>query len=352
MTVILTILAAVFVFGLVIFIHELGHFAVAKWCGIKVNEFSLGMGPKLIGFTRGETSYNLRLFPIGGFVSMEGEDEESDDERSFTKAAVWKRMLVIAAGAFMNLLLGYAVLFGITATDELIATRRVHSFYEGAVTEASGLKAGDEIVAVNGRKVIIADDLVYEIVRVSDYEADLTVIRDGETVELKDVRFEQRTYEDGSVGIVQDFIIVGEPTTFLGAVKYAGMWTVSTARQVFLTLVDLVSGRVPLNQLSGPVGIVSTISQAVSVSFTTLLRLLALITINLGIFNMLPVPALDGGKFLLYLVECITKKQLSTKVEAAITVAGFVLLFALMIFVTFSDVSKLVSGGIKCLAGF
>ncbi len=348
----MTILAAVFVFGMVIFIHELGHFATAKWCGVRVNEFSLGMGPKLFGFTRGETAYNLRLLPIGGFVSMEGEDEESDDERSFMRAAVWKRMIIIVAGAFMNLVLGYIVLFGLTASDDLIATRRIHSFYDGALTEASGLAAGDEIVAVNGRKIIIADDLVYEIVRISDFEADLTVIRDGETVELEGVKFGQQVYEDGSVGIVQDFIIVGEPTTFWGAVKYAGMWTVSTARQVFLTLVDLVTGRVPINRLSGPVGIVSTISRAVSMDFSMVLRLLAIITVNLGVFNMLPIPALDGGKFVLYLAEGITKRQMSKKVEAAITAAGFLLLFGLMIYVTFSDVSKLVSGGIKCLAGF
>ena len=341
----LTILAAVFVFGIVIFIHELGHFVVAKRSGVKVNEFSLGMGPRLIGFVRGETSYNLRVLPIGGFVSMEGEDEESEDERSFSRAPVGKRMLIIVAGAVMNLLLGFVVLVGLTASDELIATRRIHSFYEGATTEASGLMVNDEIIAVNGRKVFIPDDLVYEFVRVQDFTADITVLRDGKTVEVLDVKFQQKVYEDGSSGIVQDFVIVGEENNVWQTLRYAGLWTVSMARQVFLTLIDLIAGRVPINQLSGPVGIVTTISKAVTMDFATVLHLLALITINLGVFNMLPIPALDGGKFLLYLAEAVTRRRINQKLETAITVVGFALLFGLMIFVTFSDVTRLVTGG-------
>ncbi len=338
---ILTILAAIFVFGLVIFVHELGHFMVAKWCKVKVNEFSLGMGPKIAGFTKGETDYSLRLLPIGGFVMMEGEEEDSEDERSFSRAPAWKKISIICAGAVMNLLLGYIVLFGLTVSDELIATRTIHSFYEGSTTDASGLMVGDEIIAVNGRKIFIPDDLVYEIVRVQNYSSDITVLREGKEVDIN-VQFQQTTYEDGSVGIVQDFIIVGTPTNFFGALKYSALWTVSVARQVFLTLFDLVAGRVPLNQLSGPIGIVGTISQAVAMDFTVVLRLLAIITVNLGVFNMLPFPALDGGKFIIYLFEGITKRKMNRKLETVITVAGLAVLFGFMIIVTFSDISKLV----------
>ena len=165
MTVLLTILAAIVVFGTVILVHESGHFFTAKLCGVKVNEFALGMGPKLVGFGKKETKYSLRLLPIGGYVSMEGEDEVSDDPRSFSKAAVWKRILIVVAGAVMNLILGFLVLCLAVGCDEVITSRTVSGFYENASTQATGLEVGDTILSVNGRKCYIANDILYEFAR-------------------------------------------------------------------------------------------------------------------------------------------------------------------------------------------
>ena len=345
LSVILTVLASVFVFGVVILIHEAGHFGIAKLNNIKVNEFSIGMGPRLCGFAKGETEYNLRALPIGGYVSMEGEDEESDDDRSFMKAPPLRRMGIIVAGAVMNFILGFIILFCLTLNEDLVATRTIHSFTEDSVTQGSGLMVGDEIVAVNGRRIYIADDLIYEIVRVQNFTADVTVIRNGEKIQVEDVKFPKQIYEDGTVGIRQDFVIVGEDNNIWRSFSYAGIWALSLSRQVFLSLVDLVAGRVAINQMSGPVGIISTINKAINVSFSTLMYLMAIITINLGVVNMLPFPALDGGKFLIYLIESITGFKLNKNVELIITIIGFILLFGFMIFITFNDVSRLFTGG-------
>lgn len=344
MTIIWTILAAVLIFSVVILVHESGHFITAKLCGIKVNEFALGMGPKLVSFGKKETKYSLRLLPIGGFVSMEGEDEESSDPRSFQKAAVWKRIIVITAGAFMNLLLGFLVLLVTVCGDEAITSRTVSGFYENASTQATGLQVGDTILSVNGRKCYIADDILYEFARINGGTAQMVVLRDGRQVTLPAVTFETYTAEDGSNQIVVDFTVLPIEKNFGSVLKEGANWTISYARLIFLSLVDLVTGRVAINNLSGPVGIVSTIASVVSYGFRPVLLLLALITINLGIFNLLPLPALDGGKLLLLLVEAVRRKPLAEKYELIINAAGFVLLMLLMVFVTFNDILRLVKG--------
>ena len=182
--VVVTILTVIVVFCLLIISHEFGHFIAAKACGVYVEDFSLGMGPKLLQFRGKETTYCLRLLPIGGYVSMEGEDEESEDERSFSKAKVWKRFLVVAAGAVMNMLLGFIVLVFLVSQQSAITSRTVSQFAENAASQASGLQIGDEILAVNGRRCFIADDLVYELARTQDATASMTVLRNGEKVEL------------------------------------------------------------------------------------------------------------------------------------------------------------------------
>ena len=343
MTTVITIISALIIYGLVITIHEFGHFITAKISGIRVNEFSIGMGPKLFSRQKGETQYSLRAFPIGGFVSMEGEDEDSDDERSFNKAPVGNRILVSVAGAAMNLLLGFVVMLIFTCSEDVISSRTIYGFQvENSVTEASGLQAEDTILAINGRRMYCSDDISYELLRVENVSADMTVLRDGKKVELEDVRFEQTTYEDGSSGIVVDFIVYGVRKSFSNVIRYAFLSSVSLGRQVFISLIDLITGRAAINQLSGPVGIISVISTVASYrSIKTMLRLLALITINLGIFNLLPVPALDGGRLFLLLFEAITKKRLDTKYEAIVNIVGFVLLMGLMLFVTYNDITRL-----------
>ncbi len=286
----ITVLASVFVFGIVIFIHELGHFLTAKFSGIQVNEFALGMGPTLSSFTRGGTKYGLRLFPIGGFVSMEGEDEESEEAGSFTKAPVGNRILVTVAGAVMNLLLGFVVLVCVVCSQQLISTRTVAEFYEGSSTQQSGLQVGDTIVAVNGRRCFIANDIIYEFARTQQGQADLTVLRDGKRVQLDNVVFD--TYEENGVNqLVIDFKVLGEKKTVGSVLKEAGNWTLSLGRMVVLSLTDLITGRIAVNNL---------------------------------------------------IIEAIRRKPISQKYEIAINAAGFILLIGLMIFATFNDITKLI----------
>ena len=341
----ITGVASLFVFGTVIFIHELGHFLTAKYSKIRVNEFALGMGPTLFSFTKNETKYGLRLFPIGGFVSMEGEDEESDAAGSFTKAPVSNRILVTVAGAVMNLVLGFLVLLLVVAMQPHIISRTVAEFYPDASTAKYGLKEGDTILAVNGRRCYIANDVSYEFARTQNGTADLTVLRDGAKVELPGVVFNTmpgNALTGGATQLVIDLKVYPTNKTVLSVLQEAGNWTLSLARMVVLSLIDLVTGRVAINNLSGPVGIVSAIGQASSLGFDSLLLLLALISINLGIFNLLPLPALDGGRLVFLILEGIRKKPINPKYEIAINASGFILLIALMLFVTFNDITRLI----------
>ena len=342
MNFIINTLASVFVFSVVIFIHELGHFLVAKKSGIKVNEFSIGMGPRLFSFTKGETDYSVRALPIGGFVAMEGEDEESDAEGSFSKAPVANRIAVVVAGAVMNIILGFAVLVFLTSQEEVITSRTIYNFHEGAMTQQTGLQVDDEIIAVNGRRCYIANDIIYEFARTQNGTADFTVRRDGKITELKDVTFETYTDEDGYKQMVIDFYVYPVEKTPVTVIREAVHWTMSLARTIFLSLVDMVTGRVAMNQISGPVGIVTVISEAASVGLKPLLNILALITINLGVFNLVPFPALDGGRLVFLLIELFRGKPINPKYEIWVNAAGMIVLLAFMALVTFSDVTKLI----------
>ena len=337
----MSIIASVLVFSVVIIIHELGHFIMAKKNGIKVNEFSIGMGPQLIGYTKDETLYALRLFPIGGYVAMEGEDEESDRADSFSSASVQGRISVVVAGAIMNMILGFVVLCVLTVRQDAITSRTVSGFYEGAMTQQTGLMVGDEIVAINGRKCYIANDIIYEFARTQDGTADFTVIRNGEKIQLDNVTFETYTDDAGNKQMVIDFTVLPITKTVVSVVKEAFNWTISIARLVFLSLVDLVTGNVAINQMSGPVGIVSVVSDAVSIGIDPVLNILAMITINLGVFNLLPFPALDGGRLVFLLIELIAGKPVPQKYEFAVNGIGMLLLLGFMAFVTFSDITKL-----------
>ncbi|MBQ7007159.1 MAG: RIP metalloprotease RseP [Oscillospiraceae bacterium] len=341
MSFIIQALATIIVFGLVIFIHEFGHFVVAKLSGIKVNEFSLGMGPRVFGFKKGETDYSLRALPIGGFVAMEGEDEESDAENAFNKAPVQSRIAVVVAGAVMNLVLGFVVLVFLTSQQSAITSRTISMFHDGATTQQSGLKVDDEIIAVNGRRCYVANDLIYEFARTQNGVADLTVRRNGEIVKLNDVEFETYTDEDGIKQMVIDFYVYPQEKTFSSVINEAAKWTVSLARMVFLSLVDLVTGNVAINQMSGPVGIVTVISEAASMGLNNVLMILAMITINLGIFNLVPFPALDGGRLLFLLIELLRGKPINQKYEIIVNTAGMFMLLTFMAFVTFSDITRL-----------
>ena len=386
MSFIITLLAAVFVFSAVIAIHEFGHFAVAKLCGVQVNEFSIGMGPVLLKKMHHGTQYSLRALPVGGFVALEGEEspesqqaegeERSDLEeqplsqrsgadgspdggaskeeelsqptgKPLNEAPVWQRALIMAAGACMNFLLGFVVMaIVLTAQNEPITSRVIYAVEDGALCGQTGLEAGDKVLAVNGRRCFVANDMLYELMRPEDYSASFTVLRDGKKVELPCVQFDTWQDEDGETHMSLGFTVYGIRKTPVNVIKEAWNSVLYYGRIIFTSLMDLLRGRESINDLSGPVGIVTAIGQAASYGWQDLLELLALITVNVGIFNLLPFPALDGGKVVFLLIEGVTGHAVPEKIQSGLTLAAFALLFALMIFATYNDIVRLVTGAI------
>ena len=366
MSFLITLIAALFVFSAVIAIHEFGHFTVAKLCGIQVNEFSIGMGPAIWKKIHKGTQYSLRALPVGGYVALEGEESPESQQaeaaredpalenpippeqrtgKSLNEAPVWQRMLVMAAGAFMNFVLGFVVLLIlILAQEGPITSKTIYAIQDGALCGQTGLQAGDEVVAVNGRRCFVANDMIYELVRTEQYRADFTVKRNGQTVELPDVQFDTWQDEDGQTHMSLGFTVYGIEKTPLSVLKEAGNSVLYYGRIVFTSLLDLLKGRESINNLSGPVGIVSAIGQAASYGWKDLLQLLVLITINLGIFNLLPFPALDGGKVVFLLIEGVTGHAVPEKIQSGLIVAAFALLFGLMIFATYNDILRLITG--------
>lgn len=334
-----TILITILIFAVIIFIHECGHFFAAKLCKVRVNEFALGMGPTLFHFGKGETRYALRLFPIGGFVSMEGEDGGSGDPRAFCNQKVWKRILIVCAGAFMNLVLGFIIVLLMTIPSERLPSMTVAQFYENASTEATGLQAGDEILRVNGRSIWVDSDLIYTLSSDEDGVVDMVVRRDGQKVELSDVAF---TIEDGT--LVIDFMVQGVPTNLPNVLSYAFRKTASIGRLVWIAVGQLITGQSSINELSGPIGTAQAIGEAASAGLSTVLTLFAFITINVGIFNILPLPALDGGRLLFLLFELVTRRRIKPEHEAYVHFVGFILLILLIIFVSYHDIVNLIRG--------
>ena len=393
MSFIVTFIAAVFVFSAVIAIHEFGHFMVAKLCGVQVNEFSIGMGPVLCKRVRKGTQYSIRALPVGGFVALEGEEspeskqaEEnlsvvsddsspsrgakadagkpdlpplsgevaeptgSDGEFSpsgipLNEAPVWQRALIMLAGAGMNFVLGFVVMaILITAQSEPITSKVLYQVEENALCGQTGLQAGDKILAVNGRRCFVANDILYELMRTEDYTADFTVLRDGKKVELPGVQFDTWQDDKGETHMNLGFTVYGIKKTPLNVLKEAGNSVLYYGRIIFASLSDLLRGRESINDLSGPVGIVTAIGQAASYGWQDLLELLALITVNVGIFNLLPFPALDGGKVVFLLIEGVTGHAVPEKIQSGLIVAAFALLFGLMIFATYNDILRLITG--------
>lgn len=340
-----TIIIAVLVFGLIVIIHEGGHFTVAKLCKIKVNEFSIGMGPKILSRKKGETAYSLRLLPIGGFVSMEGEDAESDDPNAFFKKPVYQRIAVVVAGAIMNIVLGFAVIVIATCLNGDIATRTVHSFrIDNAPSKLSGLAVGDEIININGRHIFTDSDIKYELLNDSDGIFEMTVKRNGEKVKLNNVQLKIAKNDDGTQKLEVDFYIDQESKNIFNTIGYSACETVSTARLIYISLFDMLTGKYGINDLSGPVGVVGAIGEVTSYGVPSLLYFIALITINIGIFNLLPLPALDGGRLIFLIIEAIRRKPINPKYEGMVHAIGLLLLLALMLFVSINDIFKIFKG--------
>lgn len=338
-------LVAVLVMFSAIVIHEFGHFLLAKINGIRVNEFAVGFGPKLIHKKIGETEYAWRLIPFGGFCAMEGEDEESDDPRAFGNRPAWRRLSVVLAGGIFNLLLGLILAVCLVAPQERFATTRVAEFEENAVSCQYGLEEGDLIQKANGRRIFTTYDLSYVLSTDEDGVLDLDVKRNGETLHLDDVQFALDEAEDGRRYIHLDFYVYGEDRTVLSVIKNSVLTTLSYGRIVYMSLFDLLSGRFGLNDMSGPVGITAAIGSAAKQSLQDVLYFACLITVNLGLINLLPLPALDGGRSVFLLLEMIRRKPVPAKYEGLVHSIGFALLIALIVWISFHDITRLFAAG-------
>ncbi|MBQ6152257.1 MAG: RIP metalloprotease RseP [Ruminococcus sp.] len=446
-TTILLILIAVLLFEMIIFFHELGHFITAKKSGVKVNEFALGMGPKIFSFVKGETTYSLRAFPIGGFCAMEGEDEESNNPRSFNNAKIWKRMIIIIAGAFMNIVFGLILMFVTVIPQDAYASTQVSQFVPYSFSAVSGLQQGDKIVNINGYAINTSTDFsfalytlpvtevdgteltiykedcayelytyladyaqeqpddetfakVYEVMlngqqaiaatqskdeayqamctnldemaqtaskeKLSEYpqieeretrqrfRTDMSVIRDGERVDLKGVDFFTGKKEgEDKPTLSIDFYVEPIEKTFGSVISQTFGQTVSVVRMVWGSLIGLLKGQFGLNELSGPIGIASALTEVAGeamktsgfgTAVSTIVYVMMVISVNLGIINMLPFPALDGGRFLMLLIEWIFRKPVPRKVEKVINAVGLVLLLGLSAVIAVKDVFKLFTG--------
>lgn len=446
LTTIALILIGVLLFELIIFIHEFGHFITAKKSGIKVNEFSLGMGPKIFSFGKGETKYSLRIFPIGGFCSMEGEDEESPEPRAFNNAKVWKRMIVIIAGAVMNIILGFVLMFVVVVQQDAYSSTEVQSFPATSFSSCTGLQSGDVIKEINGYGISTSMDFNYpistaelktvdgstleiykedcgnnlynmavssvqdknnklsdeqvskvnellskstnEIVKakskedaysiyenyykeindacgIKDYKvekiveketrkrytADILVERNGEEKLLKNVQFFTYTTKDNSDPQVSiDFYVKPIEKTFGSVISQTFKQTISTCKMIYASLGGLLTGKFGLKDMSGPIGIASAVTTVASESLSSgfmsavnsIIYVMMIITVNLGLFNMLPFPALDGGRFVFLIIEVIRGKSVPRKVEAIVNGIGMGLLILLMILITANDIFKLI----------
>ncbi len=414
------IILAVLFFGLIIIIHEFGHFIFAKIFGVKVNEFAIGMGPTILKKQGKETKYALRLFPIGGFVSMEGEDEKSEDKNAFCNKKLWQRIIIVVAGATFNIILGIIVCCFLVGSDDYVGTNYILQFHETAVSNSeNGLRENDKILKIDGKHVFSDYDISFLMQRNNTGKYSFVVERDGVKTELPEVNFAVRTggnfsydknlqisglsanmkrakLEEGDkilkingkdiknqqelanevssdkdhkidfvvlrnqgeveVNDVQlatvtvfDFVILGQEKNFFNVVGGGFKYALSMSRLVYLSLFDLIRGNYGLNDLAGPIGTVSVITDVAeesvkSADISGLLMIMALITINIGLFNLLPIPALDGGRLFFMIVELIFRKPIAPKYENWIHAAGMVLLLAFMAIIAASDIWKLVSG--------
>ena len=381
----LTILVALIIFGVIIMVHELGHFIMAKLMGVKVNEFSMGMGPKLFQFGKGETKYTLRAFPVGGFCAMEGEDSagagevelpgragESEaeeiqaeevlaqavpDPRAFNPKKVWRRILIVVAGPIMNLILGFLLLlayFGVCFVPNAdgnvyFAYTTISSLQEGASSE-DGLQTGDTILKLDGKTIFTDRDLVMVLSSADDDVFDIVVGREvngkKEKVTLSQVPFQW--FDSDKRGYT--FTVLPVEQTLGSVITQSAKMECTVSVMIWRSLGDMLTGKYGLRDLSGPVGTVDAIGDTVSGAIAeehwqdglgNVLLMVVLITVNVGIFNLLPIPALDGGRLLFLIWEGISRKPVPPKYEGMIHAIGLLLLLLLIVVVTFSDIMKL-----------
>ena len=382
---ILYLLLTLVLLSIMVVIHELGHFLFARLFKVRILEFSIGMGPALYTTKKkkknnesdfeiasslhhdgeeatdqiekseasaelsdddGKTAFSVRALPIGGYVSMAGEDDFSDDPNAFHKKPVWQRLIITVAGPIMNILLGFICMFSLVTMECVqtgyLASNTIHSFHETAVSNTGDepLMAGDKIIKVDGVPVHTGNEVVYEIMN-SGYEPiDIVVIRNGEKITLHGVKFPTQASNGATFGSY-DFAVYGEKADFGSLIKHSFFRSGSTVKVIIDSLKDLIGGRYGAEAVSGPVGMADAVGQATKSGAYSLLYLFALITMNLGVFNLLPFPALDGGRIIFLLIEMIIRRPVKKEIEQAVNTAGIMLLFALMILITFKDIVNL-----------
>ena len=344
----MSIVIAILIFAAIILFHEFGHFIVAKKCDVKVNEFCLGFGPKIVGFKKGETEYILRLLPLGGACVMEGEEEDTDDDRSFQKKPLWQKALIVAAGPLFNFLLAYilsVIMIGVMGFD----APQVSKVMPDYPAEEAGLQAGDEIKAVGNYRVYFFNEVSLYLYFHSSQDIKVTYVRDGkeyQTVMTPQYDEESGRYLFGIYGPVGY-----KKVNVLGALGYGAAevrYQIYTAME---SVKFLFTGRVKLKDMAGPVGIVKSIGDTYTESVSSgalyvvmnLFGMTILLSANLGVMNLIPIPALDGGRLLFFLIEAITRKKIPQKVEAYVNFAGFAALMALMLVIMVSDIYKIVA---------
>ncbi|MCX7715134.1 MAG: site-2 protease family protein [Clostridia bacterium] len=378
-----TAIVTVIIFLMLISIHEFGHFIAAKSVGIKVLEFAVGMGPAIWKKQKGETLYSVRVLPIGGYCKMEGEDEESDDERAYSSQSLWKRMIVVVAGAVLNLVLGFAIFIGIVANAPYLNTNTVESVVPNSYLEQAGVQKGDKIVKINGKTVSFYQDIaLYTSTFKKDIPVELTVRRSNEVLHFSVRPTLQKTtykYTDDGVeyieeinGVVENgfqpygedglqkdeskigtqeeserlligFVPMKKSVTVWNVAPEAFRYTKFVVKLVYQAFFKMVTGSVSINQMSGPVGIVSEVNNAVKSGWMYVWNLVALLTINLGVFNLLPLPALDGGRLFFMLIEAVRRKPIPPEKEGMIHAIGLVCLLIFMAFISYHDIMRLFS---------
>lgn len=329
------IIMAILGFSLLVIVHELGHFVMAKVNGIKVEEFSIGMGPEVFSHKGKETQYSLRLLPIGGFVKMMGEEEVVEDERSFSSKSPLRRISVILAGAFMNIVFAILI-FAIYFSNIGFSKNIVDTVIDNSPAQEVGLQSGDKITEINGSKVRTTDDILIEVQLSKGNPLNLVVDRDGKTMDLEVVPKQDEATGSYYMGFYYKRVTA---PTIGESLKYTYNYTISMVKQTYKSLQLLVTGKLNLKtDVGGPVTIIRMSGEAAKSGIETLAYFLGVISINLAVFNLLPFPALDGGWAIILLIELITRRKVPDKVVGAINYVGFMVLMGLMVVVTLKDI--------------
>ncbi|MBR5536226.1 MAG: site-2 protease family protein [Clostridia bacterium] len=337
-----SIIVTIIAFGIMVMLHELGHFAMAKKFGVTIHEFSIGMGPLIFKWGKGETQYSLRLLPLGGYVKLEGEDEESDNPRAFSNISPIKRICILVAGAAMNILLGFVCFVIINNVYPNVQVPVISEIVENSAAEEAGLTAGDEIIRLNNTPVATQSDVSLFMMG-SPEVIEVTYLRDG----VKEKVTLSPAMEDGRLLI--GFKPSIKKLSFFETFEFAYYDTRYVVKAVLVSVKMLFTGEAKVSDMSGPVGIVQVVDDTAQVAsaygllavIMQILMLFAMISVNLGVFNLLPFPALDGGSIIFAFIELVTRKKLRQEVLGYINLIGLVLILGLGIFVMYSDIMKL-----------